>query len=66
MASKEEADKARRERLLNRNTMKEKEEQEKLKKEALARIQEGRQQLLHERDIRKEEMRKLLSVETGR
>ena len=66
MASKEEADKARRERLLNRNTMKEKEEQEKLKREALARIQEGRQQLLHERDIRKEEMRKLLSVETGR
>ena len=49
MASKEEAEKARRERLLNRNTMKEKEEQEKLKREALARIQEGRQQLLHER-----------------
>lgn len=62
MASKEEADKARKERLLNRNTMKELAEQDRKLKEGKARIQEGRQQLLKERETRKEEMRKLVNA----
>ena len=60
MASKEEKDKAREERLLLRNKNKEEEEGAKLIKEGTKRIQEGRQQILKDRENRKGEMRKMV------
>ena len=60
MASKEEKDKAREERLLLRNKNKEEEEEAKLIKAGTKRIQEGRQQILKDRENRKGEMRKMV------
>ena len=60
MASKEEKDKEREERLLNRNKMKEQEEKAKLIQEGKKKIQEGRQLFLIDREGRKDEMRRMV------
>ena len=60
MASKEEKNKAREERLLLRNKNKEEEIEAKLIKEGTKRIQKGRQQILKDRENRKGEMRKMV------